>query len=62
MVDESKELRTVIERIEAKLEKLEEERDAIKHKVELKRAQVEGLENALDNLKELESSLRAAGS
>ncbi|MGM0555411.1 MAG: hypothetical protein ACQEVA_03435 [Myxococcota bacterium] len=55
---ENKELKGVVERIEAKLERLENEREQIKHKVELKRAQVSEMEKALDSLRDLELNLQ----
>jgi predicted RNase H-like nuclease (RuvC/YqgF family) len=55
---QNEELRNVVDRIEAKLERLEDEREQIKHKVELKRAQVQEMENALDSLRDLETNLK----
>ena len=57
--EESEELRSVVERIEAKLEQLEAERDKIKHRVDVKRAQVRELEKTLESLRELESNLQS---
>jgi chromosome segregation ATPase len=57
----SEELRAVVEMIEAKLERLEEEREQIKHKVDVKRAQVEELERALESLRDLETNLKSNG-
>lgn len=59
--NEHQELKGVVERIEAKLERLEDEREDIKHKVDLKRAQVKEMENALESLRDLEKNLNSQG-
>ncbi len=58
---EHQELKGVVERIEGKLERLEDEREEIKHKVDLKRAQVKEMENALESLRDLEKNLNSQG-